>query len=236
MKVQVLQHVPFEDLGCISQWLARQAAACAYTRFHAGDLPDPRSLPDLAIVLGGPMSVNDEQEYPWLKAEKAYVRTLIEARIPVLGICLGAQLIASAMGARVYPAREPEIGWFPVAGVAEPGASAFVFPRSLQVFHWHGETFDLPARATRLASSPVCPNQAFALGSRCVGVQFHLETTPDSMRSMLQHCASDLSRAGAYVQSAETMQRVDAAVYDEVNAVMSRLLDVLLSDAHSAGS
>jgi len=231
MRVQVLQHVPFEDLGCISQWLSKQAAARTYTRFYAGGLPDPSSLPDLAIVLGGPMSVNDEQEYPWLVAEKAYVRTLIEARTPVLGICLGAQLIASAMGASVYPASEPEIGWFPIEGLAQPDASNFAFPQSLQVFHWHGETFDLPAGAVRLASSTVCPNQAFAMGQRCVGVQFHLETTPDSMRSMLQHCAADLGRAGAYVQSAEAMQHVDAAVYAEVNGVMSRLLDSLLADS-----
>ncbi len=113
MKVHVLQHVPFEGLGSIDPWLASRGAEVAYTRFFQNDpLPSPGSM-DLLVVMGGPMSVNDEGELAWLAPEKRFVRDAVESGVPVLGICLGAQLIASALGACVYPNRVKEIGWFP---------------------------------------------------------------------------------------------------------------------------
>ncbi|WP_018608991.1 type 1 glutamine amidotransferase [Uliginosibacterium gangwonense] len=229
MKVQVLQHVPFEDLGCIATWLAGRHAQIDYVRFHQGQIPPAGDFPDLVIALGGPMSVNDEAQFPWLKGEKHHVRALLSAQVPMLGICLGAQLIASAMGKKVYPAPEREIGWFPIQGCGNSDAALkFSFPATLNVFHWHGETFDLPAGAQRIARSAVCENQAFQLGRRCIGVQFHLETTRQSMLSMLENCAEDLHPTGKHVQTREVIETADDACYAKVNRVMGSLLDYLV--------
>jgi len=139
MHVHILHHVPFEGLGSIADWLSRRGDSVTDTRFfETPQLPVLADI-DLVIALGGPMSVNDEEQLPWLQCEKHFVTEAIANGKAVLGICLGAQLIASALGARVYPAANQEIGWFPV--FAEPVVpGAFVFPARTEVFHWHGET------------------------------------------------------------------------------------------------
>src|SRR5208282_3518902 len=135
MKVQVFQHVQFEGLGCIRPWLETRGAQIGYTRFFQGDtLPAPNGI-DLIIAMGGPMSVNDERDLPWLKQEKQFIRAAIARGVSVLGICLGAQLIASALGARVYRNPLKEIGWFPVQAVPT-AESVFRFPPECVVFHW----------------------------------------------------------------------------------------------------
>ena len=179
---------------------------------------------DLLVIMGGPMSVNDEQEFPWLAAEKEFIGKAIEKDKAVIGICLGAQLIAGALDAAVYPNREKEIGWFPVT--AEPVSDTeglFTFPQELLAFHWHGETFDLPEGATRLARSAACENQAFQLGRRVVGLQFHLETTPDAARDIVHHCRDELQPA-RYVQSATQILGVAAPNYTAINAWMDTVL------------
>ncbi|MDO8988031.1 MAG: type 1 glutamine amidotransferase [Sideroxyarcus sp.] len=229
MKVHVLQHVPFEDIGGMADWLARQGAEIGYTRFYENaELPDPTGL-DLVIAMGGPMSVNDEAELPWLVAEKAFVRSVVSRSVPMLGVCLGAQLIASALGARVYRNPVKEIGWFPVRA-ANVAADVFQFPAEARVFHWHGETFDLPEGAVRLARSAVCENQAFQLGRNVVGLQFHLETTQESAEDMLEHGRAELVDA-PYIQDAATVQAEPAATYIANNALMARLLAYLTGRA-----
>ena len=154
MRVHVLQHVPFEGLGAIEPWLCARHGTINYTRFYeSADLPDMDEI-DFVIAMGGPMSVNDERELPWLVAEKRFVAEAIHGGKAFLGVCLGAQLMASALGARVCPGPQKEIGWFDVESIAT-GADSFQFPERLKVFHWHGETFDLPPGAVRLASSVV---------------------------------------------------------------------------------
>ncbi len=152
---------------------------------------------DLLVVMGGPMSVHDEREYPWLKLEKQFIEHALRAGKRILGICLGAQLLADVLGARVYRAKEKEIGWFPVRkrpeAIVSPWASGL--PDSFLAFHWHGETFDLPAGAVHLAETDVCSNQAFEIDGRVLALQFHLEVTPDSVRQLARHCAGDLDRA-----------------------------------------
>ena len=186
-------------------------------------LPDPGNL-DLLVIMGGPMSVNDETEFPWLVAEKEFIRTAIEKNKAVIGICLGAQLIASAMGAAVRPNPEKEIGWFPVAGESSDSAGElFSFPEELLVFHWHGETFDLPAGAVRLARSDACEHQAFQLGQRVIGLQFHLETTPVAARDIVHHCRDELSPS-RYVQSATQILRVNDSNYTTINFYMDRVM------------
>ena len=226
MRVHVLQHVPFEGLGSIADWLLLRGARITYTRFFESTQLPALADVDFVIALGGPMSVNDEAELPWLRAEKRFVADAIASNKAVLGICLGAQLIASALGARVYPGPEKEIGWFPV--FAAPDVSdAFIFPPSVDVFHWHGETFDLPPGAVRLASSAVCQNQAFQVGRRAVGLQFHLETTPASADAIISNCANEL-RPARYIQTEAELRGVPAASYAGINALMAKLLEYLV--------
>lgn len=230
MQVHVFQHVPFEGLGSIATLLEQRQAGVGFTRFYepAARLPALAEV-DCLIVLGGPMSVNDEEELPWLRQEKRFISEAIADGKAVLGICLGAQLIASALGARVYPGPEKEIGWFPI--LAEPvGVGTFAFPASVQVFHWHGETFDLPAGAVRLAASAACRNQAFQLGDRVLGLQFHLETTPESAAAILTHCADELLGNHPYIQAASALRVVPVADYTGINRLMAELFAYLVRD------
>lgn len=224
MRVHVLQHVAFEGLGSLADELAARGAAVGWTRFHAGEaLPSVDAI-DAVVALGGPMSVNDERALPWLVDEKRFIREAAARGLPVLGICLGAQLIASAFGARVYPAAQREIGWFPV-DVLPAARARWAWPERFEAFHWHGETFDLPAGAQRLASTDACPNQAFQMGANVVGLQFHLEMTADAIAAMLEHGADDLA-PGAYVQTAAEL----AAPAAEPLGANRRLLAVVLDD------
>lgn len=228
MRIHYFQHVPFEGLGSIEPWLLSAGFEISRSRFfESPELPDLRNI-DLLVVMGGPMSVNDEDEFPWLVEEKAFIRAAIASRKPVLGICLGAQLIASAMGARIYRNQVKEIGWFPVQAIPAPNDSAlFSFPSTQTVFHWHGETFDLPPGAIRIAGSEGCDNQAFQLGGSVIGLQFHLETTPESARDIIAHCRSELVPA-RYIQSEEEILAADPKRYASINLLMERILSFLL--------
>ena len=230
MRAHYLQHVPFEGLGSIESWLQRAGYEVTATRFYDSDeLPPPADV-DLVAAMGGPMSVNDEQQYPWLAAEKRFIGAAIELGRPVLGVCLGAQLIASACGAAVYPNKVKEIGWLPIQGV-EPGADAeqpatFRFPPFLEVFHWHGDTFDLPEGAVRLARSNAALNQAFQLGDSVIGMQFHLDTTPDSVRALVEHCRAELVPS-MYVQSEQRILAAEPAKYGALNGWMDKVLSFI---------
>ena len=229
MHVHVLQHVPFEGLGSIEAWLSHRGARVTYTRFfESAKLPVLTDI-DFIIVLGGPMSINDEEQFPWLREEKRFVTEAIASNKAVLGICLGAQLIASAMGARVYPASEKEIGWFPVFAEL-PLSNTFVFPENTEVFHWHGETFDLPTGAVHLLSSAACRNQAFQIGARVIGLQFHLETTPKSAEAIINNCANELLPQQRYIQTELTLRAVPVTNYAGINMLMTNILEYLIRD------
>ena len=226
MRAHYLRHVPFEGPGMIEPWLGGAGYEVTNTPFfRMTELPDLESI-DLLIVMGGPMSVNDEGEFPWLVQEKQFIHSAMEAGKPVLGVCLGAQLIASAMGAPVYPNPVKEIGWFPIYGVSSIGRSTFRFPPSVEVFHWHGETFDLPSGAIRLASSEGCVNQAFQLGQLAIGLQFHLETTAESAQEIVSHCRAELSPS-RYVQSETTILSATPDQYRVINNLMVEVLSFL---------
>ena len=227
MKVHVLQHVPFEGLGSIEPWLIERGADIRYTRFFERmSLPDLDAV-DLLIVMGGPMSVNDEAAFPWLKVEKRTIGEAVARDIRVLGVCLGAQLIASALKSRVYPNRLKEIGWFPIQGVHE-SKGAFRFPSQCTVFHWHGETFDLPGGAVRLARSLGCKNQAFQFNRHVIGLQFHLEMTADAVRSIVESCRHELLPRSPYIQSAREILGTSATRYRVINKLMSDVLEYLV--------
>lgn len=193
---------------------------------HSADtLPDPGRF-DWLIVMGGPMSAADDAKHPWLVPEKRLIGDSIHAGKVVLGICLGAQLIASALGARVYPQRKKEIGWFPVRHVSAPPAPvASLIPDGSIVFHWHGDTFDIPRGAIRLLRSDSCENQAFALGDRVLGLQFHLETTALTARDLIDNCRAEIV-PDDYVQTEEVMLG-DAGRFPALNGLMSAVLDSL---------
>jgi GMP synthase-like glutamine amidotransferase len=225
VNVHVFQHVSFEGLGSIARWAAGRDARLTWTRFHEDPHVPRLEDVDLLVAMGGPMSANDEAEYAWLAGEKACIGEAIARRIPTLGICLGAQLIASALGAPVYRQQEKEIGWLPVVAAADAPAE---WPRELTVFHWHGETFDLPARAVRLASTTACLNQAFSADGIALGLQFHLEATPESVALMVDHCRDELV-GGRYIQTEAEILGIAPSAFGAANALLDRLLDHLVT-------
>ena len=227
MNVHVLQHVPFEGLGSIYEWLAARSADVTFTHFYEhSTLPAVADI-DLVIALGGPMSVNDEASFPWFREEKRFIAAAVRSGKAVLGLCLGAQLIANALGADVYPGPVKEIGWHEIEAESNQ-PEQFHFPRAVTVFHWHGETFDLPPGAIRLARSVGCQNQAFQIGNKVIGLQFHLETTPEVVESMIINCGDQLV-SGRFIQSASAIRGISATTYNEINRLMADVLDFITS-------
>jgi GMP synthase (glutamine-hydrolysing) len=194
-RVYVFQHVACEDLGTFAEVLAARGFVAEHVRLFVGD-PIPEDWSDAAALmfLGGPMSVNDESSYPYLADEKAMIRSALARQTPTFGVCLGAQLIAAAAGSHIFPGVRPEVGWAPVSLTME-GRQDPVLAHLAElgaVFHWHGETFDLPHGAVRLAFSPLTMNQAFRLGLTCYGLQFHLEVDPTMIEAWLGAYPNDL--------------------------------------------
>lgn len=232
MHVHTLQHVPFEGLGSIGPWLAARGARMSGTHLYESPTPPLPAVDDLdwLVVMGGPMSANDDAEHPWLAAEKRLIREAIQAGRVVLGICLGAQLVAAALGARVLRNDEPEIGWFPIEPAEGAGASPFapLLARPREVLHWHGDTFELPEGAVRLAGSAACANQAFSWGDRVLGLQFHLEMTPEGAAALADHCAGDLLPGRPWVQSREQILARPER-FAQAHAAMAEVLEQLLA-------
>ena len=226
MHAHFFQHVPYEGIGNIESWLNAKGFEISSTQFYkSAELPDPDKV-DLLIVMGGPMSANDEGEFPWLVTEKQFIRNCIERGKSVLGICLGSQLIANALGARVYRNPEKEIGWFPVQGIEPPDSLTFRFPSTFEVFHWHGDTFDLPQGAVRIARSEACENQAFQLGKSVIGIQFHPETTPELLQEIVSHSREELVLS-SYVQSEKEILGVRPQQYQVIRSLMGEVLAFL---------
>ena len=225
MRIQCLQHVYYEGPACILEWAARRGHEFAVFRPPQGDdFPNPGDF-DLLIVLGGPFGADEEKKLPWLAAEKKFVRRVIEGGGLMLGICLGAQLAAKALGATVYPLAHKEIGWYPVSRAAGATDSRFgeIMPDSIEAFHWHGDTFDIPSGAIHLASSDACHHQGFAHDEQVVGLQFHLEPSADWVAGLIKRDADQLVD-GPYIQAASDITRDDTR-YGSVNRVMEQILD-----------
>jgi GMP synthase-like glutamine amidotransferase len=226
-RIHYLQHVAFEGLGTIQDWAVAKNALLTPTLLF-----EPHVFPlidafDWLIIMGGPMGVYDEAAFTWLKPEKRFIEAAINAGKTVIGVCLGAQLIASALGARIFPNRVKEIGWFPInwkdAALSLPCLS--MMPKTLDVFHWHGDTFDLPHGAVHLARSAACENQAFAIGDKVFGFQFHLEVKPENVREMIAHCGIECVPAEFVQSPREIVASVEQC--SQVNGVMGELLSRL---------
>jgi GMP synthase-like glutamine amidotransferase len=198
MRIVCLQHVPFEGPGNIASWARERGHSLRSVHLFAGEAPPSPDEFDWLVVMGGPMSVNDEAEYAWLAPEKKLVRTCIERGKFVLGVCLGSQLIADVLGSPVYRNRVREIGWFPIRLRPEAaGSRSFAgLPEQMQVLHWHGETFDLPPGCKHLAESEGCRVQAFEHPS-ALGLQFHLEMTAEGLDAIVANCSSEIG-SGPY--------------------------------------
>lgn len=221
MRIHYFQHVPFEGLGSIATWTIHRGYALSATKFYQNDpLPSLQNF-DWLVVMGGPMNIYEEDKYPWLTEEKKLIEQAITNNKTVLGICLGAQLIADVLGARVYQGEHKEIGWFPIEATTSSNIWQGI-PSKMTVFHWHGDTFDTPPGTTRLAFSEGCPNQAFSYRDRVLGLQFHLESTPESVEQIIANCRDDLV-PGKYIQTPDEMlSKPDR--FRQINEIMGQIL------------
>jgi GMP synthase-like glutamine amidotransferase len=231
MRVHILQHVPFEGPSTITNWGEARQLSCTKTlMFQHDTLPDVDSF-DFLVVLGGPMGVHDNDDFPWLRAEVDFIRQCIAADKTMLGICLGAQLIAHGLGAAVMRNPQTEIGWFAVdrhpALKGHPLAE--ILPETFDAFHWHGDTFAIPNRAIPVASSEACTNQGFVFRDRIVGLQFHLETSLKAAQQLINHCRDELTPA-PFIQSEERML-ASPERFEHAQRRMFRVLDYLLAQA-----
>ena len=225
LNVHCLQHVPFEGLGCIENWIQEHGHSLSYTTlYHNPTFPDLDTI-DALIILGGPMSIHDEATFPWLKDEKVFVKSAIEQHKKIIGICLGAQLISNVLGGKVTDNEQKEIGWFPVSILDSNAEILEGFPKSFAVFHWHGETFSIPENAVRLMESEACANQAFLYNNQVLGLQFHLEVTDETMKAMAFNEQSELVKDN-YVQSYDEIVNNTMDI-QENNELMFRLLNYL---------
>ncbi|HCN84272.1 MAG TPA: amidotransferase [Sphingobacteriaceae bacterium] len=227
LNIHYFQHVAFEGLHSIEDWIKDNNHKLSSTKFYLDEkLPEIEDI-DWLIVMGGPMGVYDEDKYAWLKAEKEFIAQAIDQNKTVLGICLGSQLIAEVCGAKVYPNKQKEIGWFPIQ-LTDSGRDNFLFkglPEDLTVFHWHGDTFDLPRDAVRIAETGITKNQAFLINDKVLGLQFHMEVTGKSIADMLIHCKSDIV-PGDSVQTAEKISEM-RKYFNENNRLLDQLLNAL---------
>jgi GMP synthase-like glutamine amidotransferase len=206
LRIHYFQHVAFEGLGSIEDWILSNGHPLTATRFFNGDrLPDTADF-DMLIVMGGSMSVDDDDAYHWLTPEKQFIRKAVDAGKIVLGICLGSQLVSSALGSRVFRNKEKEIGWFDIELTHEAQESKIFHDLGsrIKTFHWHGDTFDLPEGAILLASSAACKNQAYIYKERVLALQCHFEPTPDSLQHMIDIGREEL-KEGKFVQTEEEL-------------------------------
>ena len=202
--ILVLQHIACEPPGVFEDVLRERGASLHGVELDEGEpVPDWHGF-DAIVAMGGPMSVNDEAEHSWLRDEKRLIADAVRAGTPFFGVCLGVQLLAASLGARVYTGAEPEVGLLPVELTAEAGDDPVFagLPNPLATLQWHGDTFDLPDGAVRLASSPAYENQAFRY-AKAYGVQFHLEVSPEMAR--------EWAAVPEYVASLERTLGADAA-------------------------
>jgi GMP synthase (glutamine-hydrolysing) len=234
----VIRHVAFEDLGVFERVLAQRGIAVRYVDAGVDHLEVAEiANADLVIVLGGPIGVYDEPSYPFLAAELRLIERRLRVGAPLLGVCLGAQLIAAAAGARVYPGPAKEIGFAPVTLTPEGQMSSLGALSAARntVLHWHGDTFDLPLGAVRLASTPVTANQAFSLGANVLALQFHMEADPRSLERWLIGHTVEIAQSGLDVASLRAqIGQYGASVAAAGSSAFSLWLDGLKLGARDA--
>ncbi len=228
MRVHYLQHVPFEGLGSIEGLLVSRGYTLSRTCMYQKEQPLPAiDMIDALIVMGGPMGVHDDAACPWLTPEKKLIAAAIRHGIPVLGVCLGAQLIADVLGAAVTKNNYEEIGWFPVRQTGDLADQRMKnLPARFHALHWHGDTFAIPAGGTNFISSEGCANQAFVYGENVLALQFHLEMLPSHVQAIYRECGAP-DKSGRYIQSLDEML-AEAENFRRSGTILEGLLEAFI--------
>jgi GMP synthase-like glutamine amidotransferase len=229
-RIHYIQHVPFEDPASILDWAeSRELSMKGSHLYQDASLPEMDDF-DVLVIMGGPMSVNDEDRYPWLTGEFEFVERALASGKRFVGVCLGAQVLARVLGAKVERAKEKEIGWFPVSRTLAGSevADRLHLPDSFDAFHWHGETFTLPPGSVHIFRSEACENQAFIYDNRALALQFHLESTLAGVELLLEHAADDLAGGGAFVEDPETIRSQTTSKTLSSRPLMEQMLDAFI--------
>ncbi|TQD25253.1 type 1 glutamine amidotransferase [Methanolobus vulcani] len=225
MKIHCLVHLEFETLGNIRDWVCEKEHSITVTMPSENQLyPEPDDI-DLLIIMGGLMSVYQEDEYPWMKQEKEFVKSIISCGKAVYGICFGAQMLSEILGGQVSRNQHREIGWHKITSLDEfdRDSQFFNIPNELTVFQWHGDTFSLPAGCRRLFESEACPEQGFIYEDKVLALQFHPEVDAGCVESLLENCGSDLTEEGKYVSSEDEIRGRDDLLEASANLMYSIL-------------
>jgi GMP synthase (glutamine-hydrolysing) len=224
----ILQHVGFEDFGSFEPVLRQHGFHVRYIEAGIEDLHELHaSEPDLLVVLGAPIGAYDESVYPFLRDETRLLEERLSCDLPVMGICLGAQLMAKALGARVYPGPQKEIGWKPLSLTPEAATTAVrhLDPHATSMFHWHGDTFDLPSGARLLASTDICANQIFSWGKNAIAFQCHPELSPPTVERWLVGHACELAMNSVSPNRIrEDTRRLGPALQEQGTRLMRELI------------
>lgn len=237
-KVLVFRHAPHEGLGTVESFLKKTAIKIEYCDLFVNQLVPvcPKGY-DFVISMGGPMNVDETERYPFLKLERLFIADAVHLGVPTLGICLGAQLIACALGAPVYRGHQKEIGWYPIhlsSSADHDPVLGGVFSSNPLVFHWHEDTFDLPDGAIHLASSDLFPNQAFRFREHVYAFQFHLEVTPEMISDWLEKGESELrtfsdSAPGMKERIEHQTQRFEPSLREFAERLYGKLFSTLVT-------
>lgn len=236
LKVHYFQHIAGEGFGSCYQFLKQHNAKITATEFFA--LPVDRSLEiealpqvedvDLLIIMGGEMSVNDEVNFPWLKIEKRWLRRYLSMGKPAIGLCLGGQLIANALGAAVSRSEKQELGWTGVRKVNYVPAECFELPAEFNVMQWHSETFEIPKGAIHLAENDVCRNQMYQIGKNVLGFQFHPEITPETLNLFLENEEELDHFPGQHVQTQQQLKNTSKNNFIVGNQILNQAIEYVL--------
>ena len=237
LRVHYFQHIAGEGFGSCYDYLKAHQAKITATEFFAlpVDLPlELEALPDidevdLLIIMGGTMSVNDEANYPWLKLEKRWLRRYLSAGKPAIGLCLGAQLIANALGASVSRNQHQELGWMDVGRVSHIPENYFQIPEKINIMQWHSETFEIPRGGVRLAQNNVCQNQMYQIGRNVLGFQFHPEMTPHALQLLIENEEDSAVFNGEYVQPIAELKKTIKSKFEEGNQLLNRAIEYVVN-------
>ncbi len=237
LRVHYFQHIAGEGFGSCYEYLKAHQAKITATEFFAlpVDLPlELEALPhidevDLLIIMGGSMSVNDEANYPWLKLEKRWLRRYLAAGKPAIGLCLGGQLIANALGAAVSRNPVQELGWMDVGRASHIPDDYFQVPERLNILQWHSETFEIPKGGVRLAENEVCRNQMYQIGRNVLGFQFHPEITPQALALLIENEEDMAVFKGEHVQAMAELKSTRKSRFEAGNRLLNQAIDYVLS-------